>query len=343
MPGYPLSAPTTQTATFDPSLPARFAEADFLKVIGIVAVVLIHSTRARWDPEHSFGEIWLKQILRFAVPGFLVASGFLYSSVKRISHGRSLRRLRRVFLPYLLASICAEVFYALGGAPRDFATIGTNFALANSFGPYYYVFVLVPLVLISPVLSRMPRRILWILFLAGVVLQGLFETQLIGSPHAIWSVRNPIVWWPYFLLGWLARLHYPRLRAHLTSHRLTTVIVLGACLLACWLARGMGARPEFILLTTWLGIYFAIATVFAISSGRRVSSPVRWLSEATYAIYLFHLFFVIPGVDNFRAAAGVFEPFTILLIWCLGLVGSVAIVLAARAVLGERSRDVVGA
>ncbi|MBW2291292.1 MAG: acyltransferase family protein [Deltaproteobacteria bacterium] len=242
-------------------------------MIGIVAVVLIHSTRLQWDPDHSFGEFWLKQILRFAVPGFLAVSGFLYATTERVSLDRSLRRLRRILLPYLVASLCAEAFWALRGAPHDLATIAVNLVQARSFGQYYYVFILVPLVLISPVLARLPIRILWPLFFVGAVLQGLFETHYIGNLHPIWRIRNPIMWWPYFLLGWLVRLHYQTLQAHLRSHRLITVIALGACLLPCWLVPGLGAMTKYLFFTTWLGIYFAIAVSSVLRGTRGGGDP----------------------------------------------------------------------
>lgn len=333
----------TPTVTSAQPEPARFTEADVLKVVSIVAVVLIHSTRSLWDPSQSTAEYWLKQTLRFAVPGFLAVSGFLYATHAPVPLALSLRRLRRVLFPYLVASICAEAFWAFRGEPRDLTTIGFNLVIANSFGQYYYVFVLIPLVLISPLLARIPLKILWLFFVTGVVLQGLFEAQFIGNLHPLWRVRNPTMWWPYFVLGWLARLHYQGLRSWVAGHRPVAAIVLCACLLACSWVPGIPEMADLVRVTSWLGIYFAIALIFVLSCDRGVHGSVRWLSDATYSIYLLHLFFVIPGVAHIRAEFGAFEPVTIASIWCIGLIGPVGIVLAARAVLGDRSRDIVGA
>jgi len=48
-------------------------------------------------------------------------------------------------------------------------------------------------------------------------------------------------------------------------------------------------------------------------------------------------------VGAIRAEAEVFETLIIAAIGCIGLVGPVMIIFAARAALGERSRDIVGA
>lgn len=333
---------TSTTSSLQPP-PLRYAEVDLLKAVGIGAIVLIHSVRPRFDPSHSFGEVWLLQMLQFAVPGFLAVSGFLYATVERVPMRRSLYRLRRVVFPYFVAFVCAEAFWMFRGRPRDLPTIVYNFAVGNSFGPYYYVFVLVTLVLITPILARTSVRILWLLFLAGAVLQGLLMTHQIGGFTPFWNHRSPIQWWPYFFAGWLARLHYHKLRPFLQTHRVVLVAVLGTCLLVCWLLPGVLGRNKILLLTTWLGVYFAIATAFVFSCGRSFGGPVRWLSDATYTIYLFHLFFVTPGVSLMRAEAHAFEPLTIASIWLAGLIGSAGIVVAARAILGEQARDVVGA
>lgn len=84
---------------------ARFTEIDFLKATGILAVLLIHSLRAPWDPRVSSTELWLGIVTRFAVPGFLFCSGFLYATEKPIHLRTILKRLRRVLVPYLICSI----------------------------------------------------------------------------------------------------------------------------------------------------------------------------------------------------------------------------------------------
>jgi fucose 4-O-acetylase-like acetyltransferase len=72
----------------------RFHEVDLLKAVGILTVVLIHSLRSPWEPSISPLELWLGNVTRFAVPGFLVASGYLYATTAPIGWALTRRRLR---------------------------------------------------------------------------------------------------------------------------------------------------------------------------------------------------------------------------------------------------------
>ena len=61
----------------------RSPTVDAIKVAGIVTIVLIHALRAPWDPGLSPLERWLGHVTRFGVPGFLLASGFLYAKAPK--------------------------------------------------------------------------------------------------------------------------------------------------------------------------------------------------------------------------------------------------------------------
>jgi len=67
------------------------------------------------------------------------------------------------------------------------------------------------------------------------------------------------------------------------------------------------------------------------------------LSDSTYTIYLFHLFFVIPLQRMLPAAAGVFDPVATFVPWLAGIAGPLALVAGGRALLGPRSRPILGA
>jgi peptidoglycan/LPS O-acetylase OafA/YrhL len=70
---------------------------------------------------------------------------------------------------------------------------------------------------------------------------------------------------------------------------------------------------------------------------------MRWLSDASYSIYLWHIFFVDAAAElvppPFREIA--FLPIAIP--WLAGLLGSISLVAAVQALLGRRSRDWIGA
>jgi hypothetical protein len=66
------------------------------------------------------------------------------------------------------------------------------------------------------------------------------------------------------------------------------------------------------------------------------------LSDSTYTIYLFHLFFVFPLQRMLPAAAGAFDPLAIGVPWLAGIAGPLALAAAGRALLGPQSRSLLG-
>ena len=48
----------------------RFAEVDWLKAVGILVVILIHTVRSPWEIGAAPVELWLGHVTRFAVPAF---------------------------------------------------------------------------------------------------------------------------------------------------------------------------------------------------------------------------------------------------------------------------------
>ena len=91
-------------------------------------------------------------------------------------------------------------------------------------------------------------------------------------------------------------------------------------------------------------MYAILAALFAATCNRsRSPAPVRYLSDATYAIYLLHLFFVYSVARYLHMAPGRADPVVTGTLFGAGLMGSLAVVAATRRLLGSRSRDLIGA
>ncbi len=322
----------------------RFPEIDVLKAVGILSVVLIHALRPHFHPQIPWQEAWLLELLRFAVPGFLAVSGFLYASRDPVPFAQTIRRLRRILVPYLLASITAEIFWwALDSGPQT-GSILKDLVFAAAFGPYYYVFVIAVLVLLAPGLPLLPRRALPVLCVLCFVAQGLLENDIGTPPDPLWALRNPLRWAAYFLAGWWASLHYEALAAALGRRRLPWLLGFGivAAGLAALLASGRWPGAAETL--SWLEIWAIVSLIFVWTCGRAPAPrPVRALSDATYAIYLFHLFFLLPTQFFFPAPPGAMALIPILWPWLAGMLGSLAVIVLGRLLLGRRSRDWIGA
>jgi surface polysaccharide O-acyltransferase-like enzyme len=321
---------------------ARRLDVDLVKAVGSVAVVWIHCMRAFFDPAVSAEERWLGDALQFAVPGFFAASGVLMASGRT---GASLTpaRLRRVLIPYLLASIAAQL-YAWLALDRELSALQLlrDFVLGASFGPYYYVFHAVLFVLAAPVLAQLSRGALAAVTSAALLAQ-------VGSwavPDAFSAgLRNPLLWLGFFLAGWQLRRHDAGVVGWLAPRRREVAAVALGAAAALSLHQPLGAPDQLAGLLQWLLVACALVAFAALGTGRETRSRlVGFLSDSTYTVYLFHLFFVYALQRALPAPApGAFEPLAIALPWLAGLTGPLALAAAGRAVLGAaRSRALLG-
>ena len=321
----------------------RFTGIDAIKVAGIATIVLIHALPPPWDPAATPLERWFQQVTRFGVPGFLLASGFLYATGPA-DLAITRRRLRRILVPYLIASLCAQLWHAAHGVASPTGSLWKDLLFASSFGPYYYVFVIAGLVAVSPVFARLPRPALLSATAAVLVAQWCVEAAELWPQDFYWHLRNPLLWWAYFAIGWCLRGERAHLERQVAPRRAAVLAALTAAVVALtWLGGESAGLPRVAARTaSWLAVYAILAWI-GVAAGFLGRSP-RWLravSDATYAVYLYHLFFLYAAQEAFgahpRAAGSVLLPFA------AGLLGSLAFVALGRRLLGARARDWLGA
>jgi fucose 4-O-acetylase-like acetyltransferase len=320
--------------------PRRF-EVDLVKAVGIVAVVLIHSVRPFFDPGVSAAELWLLSALQFAVPGFFAASGVLYASAERVGANLTRARLRRLLIPYLLASVAAQAFWVLfEGRALAPKRVLLDFVLGSSFGPFYYVFHAVLLVLAAPLLARLPARTLAAVTAAALLAQA---ASWIVPEYRFYAVQNSLHWLAFFLAGWQLGRNDEAVARGLSQRRGAAVLAAGGAALLLSLHQPLGSGLRLAGALQWLVVACTLAVFLALGAGRETRSRlVRFLSDSTYTIYLFHLFFVYPLQRLLAPAPGAFEPLAIAPVWLAGLAGPLAIAAAGRALLGARSRTLLG-
>ena len=254
------------------------------------------------------------------------------------------RRLQRIVLPYLVFTALAQGQRFAQGLGSSTGSYWGDWLLAGTFGPYYYVFVAAMLVLIAPVIARVPQRWIPLLFVAAAAAQ--LGSELFVRIHLFWYLRNPLLWLAYFLLGWLVRDHYAALCAFTARRRVPLLAAAGA---AYALTAGTTALVEDPLrgVLAWLGIYAALAFLFLPACGRSIGPPyqtlLRRLSDASYPVYLIHLFILYPARKAFAGPPHVFDWLAIALPWTLALGASLLLVAVLQKVLGKHSRSWIGA
>jgi peptidoglycan/LPS O-acetylase OafA/YrhL len=315
--------------------PRRF-QVDLAKAIGIVAVVLIHSMRAFFSPDASRIELWLGSATMFAVPGFLAASGMLHATAEPVPSALTRARLRRLLVPYLLASAAAQVFgLVFDGRTLVASTVLHDLLLASSFAPFYYVLHAVLFVLAAPLLARLRPRALTAVAVVAIVVQWFF--WMAPWLPLFWLVRNPLHWFGFFLAGWWLRCNEATVLPWLARHRVRTGV------LAALTIDGTATNHWLSGAMSWLYVACVLSLIVAVAGQRETAQrSVRFLSDSTYTIYLFHLFFVYPVQRLFPPAPGVFDPVAIGAAWVVGLLGPLALAALGRALLGARSRTLLG-
>jgi fucose 4-O-acetylase-like acetyltransferase len=324
----------------------RRVEIDALKAAGILTIVLIHAIRTPWNPEVSTLEIWIGHATRFGVPAFLCASGFLYATTAPVPLATTLARLRRILVPYAVASLGAQLFRSFRGEEPLSGAVWLDLLIGASFGPYYYVFVIAILVTVTPAFARLSRRAVAVATGVFLAAQWTVDVAPFGAMPLIWHIRSPLLWWAYFLLGWTVRLYAAPLAELVARHRAALAAGLIAAFALLTGASALGGRAPLVVVRSaaWLDVYVILATIAVLSRGARRSPPwLRFLSDATYAVYLFHLFFLLPVQGALPPPGREAALAPIALPWLAGLLGSLALVVAARALLGRGSRNWVGA
>ncbi|MCP4040312.1 MAG: acyltransferase, partial [bacterium] len=270
----------------------RYAEIDYIKVFGILAVILIHSVRPIWNPHASVVEQFVNAELRFAVPGFLFCSGFLYAHTRALDWRVTLSRLRRIGIPYLVASVGAEIYQAVHRTPRTPAEIAYDLSTGNAFAHYYYVFVIVVLVIATPVFARFSTRGIAVFTAVVVAIHGYLVVgdfvpggKSLSFIPAFWQFRLPLLWWSFFLFGWVARQHYDVIRQWITRSRWKLVCGLSILWAGFAWAQLAPVLPVVAKLTSWLQVFTSITLIGVSSCGAsKIPRPVRLVSDATYGI-----------------------------------------------------------
>jgi len=325
---------------FDPtaSAPDRHAVIDWLRCAAIVAVVCHHSGPPAM---HSETERFVRSVLvMFDVPVFLFASGFLYFRPGPIGLHEVGRRLKRVLIPYLVASCLVWVvdLHPQTGL-RDMAF---RLITGGALGIYYYVFLItVSIPLIWP-LSRLRRGQVAALAACAHLYPIVAKlVPVLGLKLGMFGgLRNPLNYgWAYFLTGWVVAAWLPEIRRLRDEHPRILWIV-GLTGIALWFING----------SRWLGVPFVtngravyslcIVLVAALAlGGRTAPRAVLFVSQASYTVYLYHLFVVGP----LRFVFGRWDWWiSVPLFTLIGVAAPLAVAWLARRLLGERSRTWFG-
>lgn len=124
------------------NLDKRNYSIQILRGLAIIAVVIIHSC-----PKGLFG-IFIRPFVNFAVAMFIFLSGYLTKVDIPDYKKFILKRIKRVFIPYCLWSLIYMI-------PTGFDGFWIKFITGRCCGIYYYIFVYIQLVVLTPLFIKL--------------------------------------------------------------------------------------------------------------------------------------------------------------------------------------------
>ena len=335
----------------------RDATLDWMRAVAILAVLVIHSaTRYAGSPLEERIGVWLALVSRPAIAVFLFLSGALFV-VGPGGHVPLGRRLRRVVLPYLFFSLFALVStYREQLAPTLLEhpqQLLADVALGNTFGIYYFVFVIVCLYLLGDVALRLgllpphSSATLGVTLLLNVlhVTYGAALWRLLGgSPDAFgfYADRSPLVWGAFFFLGVWYRQHGAGLRLHERRWAVRTAWIIALALYSALFVGGASATSSYGY-HSLIGTAFSLSTVSFLLTYRVRHAVITFLSGASYYLYLSHIFFVYSMASYVQEYHIPPSLWLSLVSFLVSLLAPIGLYLAVRRLVRRDTRLLLGA
>jgi fucose 4-O-acetylase-like acetyltransferase len=307
---------------------------DLLKAAAIVMVIWIHAFADPWDT----AALQLQAILvSWAVPAFFFTSGYLRQTTRPVDGTTLARWMQRLLVPYVIATVIA-VAYRRQVLHQDTLSLTFNLLTGAAWPIYYFVPMLAGAYVLAAVLSRLPHLALPLFVLvAPVVPCGLdpFPRHL----GLFWLFRSPFMWWGYFLLGWLAADREAALAAVAGGTRRRVGLAAAALFVAiaavCLLP---GSWRGLVWLPVVAANYAFLVSAFLLGHDVRPQRLLRWLSDASYPVYLYHFFFTSAVRTDLMRLGPLAEPAA----FAAGVLGSLGVVVLGRRLLGRWARVALG-
>lgn len=287
----------------------RLSHFDLLRVIATLAVIVIHVSAGYVTA--SSGAFAMNQVVRFAVPLFLIISGFLLFHTDRMRPtAESLsryfsKRVTRVLWPYLFWTI---IYYLVNGY-----TQGTLQDITTSLIPViqhllagtanyhlYFMVIIVQFYLLYPGLRwlviRHPRSCMAAALFLTLFCQSALYLHTIGQiklPFAssnLYLVAFPI-WIFYFILGMYSSLKKEQIQPWL-SDKYTALALLWLLALFIlgidghWTSTYWSSMKPTIILYTTLSYFFFYS--LTLKAKNAFTPAIAWFSDQSFLIYLMH-------------------------------------------------------
>lgn len=291
----------------------RLREFDEIRAFAALSVIAIHTT-APYVTTETPGFIW-NQLMRYAVPLFIILSGFLlyYADRKKehISYGPFIKkRVTKIFIPYVIWTVFYTCFkmrdawiaHGTDALPDVWDAVLLYLPDGSAFVHLYFLIIMFQLYLLYPWLRlwvrRAPAQALIVSFLLTFLAQTwayIHDITKIGM-QIPYVTRIFPVWLFFFMLGMYTAHHKERWERRLKQGGIVLAIswfIAVLLLLADSYSTGTyGAsiKPTVVFYT--IASYFLF--YFLCMQRKRIHTGdggfVLWLSAQSFLVFLLHPF-----------------------------------------------------
>lgn len=263
----------------------------YLRGLAIIAVVIIHSNM----PDGL--RVAIRPFVNYAVALFIFLSGYLTKlNIDNIKEFYK-RRIIKVIVPYVIWSI---IFYVLISGKKSFSDFAVKLLTGRCCGIYYYIFVYVQFVLLTPLISKLIKsKYSFMGWLITPITIFLFRYLIyIGIP--IPQIRLSYTcsaWFIYYYLGlYLGNgIIKPRkkLRQYILLYSVSIILSLAEGYVWYKMSNIDMATTQLRFTSILTSVLFLFCCCFYIKNSNRKSyiftNILKIIGDCSFGIYLSHI------------------------------------------------------
>jgi surface polysaccharide O-acyltransferase-like enzyme len=284
----------------------RLQEFDIIRVLAAFSVIAIHVSAGYVDLL-SFSN-YFNHLVRYAVPLFIILSGFMLSYVDTMKTPLSTldfyrKRGNRILLPYILWNLFYSSLNQLFGPAPDLsqyaAKLFNDLIWSNGYYHLYFLSIIIQLYLLYPFLRRWLNKNTSGILISSLVLTlasqiilylSLLSKLTLPPQYSAIYLRAFPVWIFYFVFGMVIAVKKDYWQNRLQTHKLSLGLAwLGSLVIVILdskftVSAGSIVRPSIMLYAVISFFFFyCLALRF-----KALAKPWVTLSEQSFLIYLMH-------------------------------------------------------
>lgn len=327
----------------------RVVYLDYLKILAMFAVVLLHVAAGRWNAVEETSYEWqilnmYDSIVRWAVPVFVMVSGALFLDEKR---KLDLRRLysKNIFR-IITCFIFWSVLYAMISWLRGMKAKEVILSVIRGNYHMWFLFMIVGLYILVPLLRKITESkklmeyfLILVLVFTFIIPRGLQFFGVLELPHTVDLIKAiqtayskvhfhfTLGFVGYFVAGYYFRKYEISKRIENLIYVLGIVGFLSTIFLSSWYSLREGQQStmfysEFsitVMLEALAVFTFAKCKLSKIAISEKIEKRIHYLAQYGFGIYLVHVAILDSLRLDFQIHALTYNPLFMVPLLTLGV------------------------